>query len=282
MITVVLSFLVGCVFLFTGLIKVVYSRPFIVHVRNLGILPRSLNEIAASVFIQLECGFGTALVLFAFPAELIPTLMGLILILSAVTVWGVQKGRVEDCGCYGGWLSLNLMQSLGLNCVYVTMLAVAWISLDENPPVAMWKVLMIIGVMALSNFMIRGSANSPLIDMSPLKPGRKWNPRWSDPSDIKRYETGSILYIFMSHRCYRCKDWDPYIINLLQRSDQPFPVLIFPETEIEPEKRLADVPHQHIRPGIFRYLVYRTPTAVHVKEGRIEGRWVVRFPDEFI
>ena len=281
MITTVILFLVGCVFLFTGLIKVIYARPFIVHVRQLGILPRSLNEIAASFFIQLECAAGTALVLSAYPLELIPVLMGLILVLSVLSVWGVRTGRVEDCGCYGGWLNLDIKQSLALNILYLVMLSYCWIRPDGNPPLPMWKVLVIIGVIALSNFLVRGSANSPLIDLSPLKPRRKWNMKWSNPADFQRNSNGSVFYIFMSWRCYQCRIWDPYIRNMHQQSGLPSPVLIFPETE-EEEKRLVEVPHLFIKPGVFRRLVYQTPTAVLVTDGLVEDRWVVRFPEAYI
>jgi len=274
--------LIGSVFLITGLLKVIYSRPFILHVRNLGILPRALNEISASVFIQAECGVGVALLLQVFSSELIPVLFALIVGLSALTAWGVHSGRVEDCGCYGGWLNLDLKQSLGLNAVYLILLTVAWWTLGEDPPLEMWKVLFVIVVFALCNFLVRKSANDPLLDISPLKMGRKWNRRWSNFQDVKEDEVESVLYIFMSHNCFRCKDWDPYILNLLQQTDLPTPVLIFPDIDSEPENRLKNVSLRVMRPGKFRFLVYRTPTAVLVKNGLIEGKWVAHFPEAYI
>lgn len=259
-----------------------YAKPFMVHVRNLKILPRSLNEIGASLFIQLECGIGAALVMSAFSAELIPVLIVLIPGLSALTVWGVRSGRIDDCGCYGGWLNLSLKQSLGLNGLYIVMLVLAGVSLDVVPVVPMWKVLVIIGVMALSNFLIRGSANAPLVDLSPLKPGRAWKRKWLNPTDFQQSGSESILFVFMSQRCYRCKDWDPYIINLNETPDLPAPVLIFPETDSELQERLTGIPHQAINPGLFRYMVYQTPTAVLVSGEVITGRWISRFPEEFV
>ncbi len=274
--------LIGSVFLVTGLLKVIYSRPFILHVRNLGILPRALNEISASVFIQAECGVGVALLLQLFSKELIPVLFVLIVSLSALTAWGVRSGRVDDCGCYGGWLNLDLKQSLGLNVVYLILLAFAWRTLEEDPPLEMWKVLFVITVFAFCNFLVRKSVNEPLVDISPLQTGRKWNWRWSNFQDVREDKAESVLYIFMSHNCFRCKDWDPYILNLLQQTDLPTPVLIFPDIDSELESRLKNVSLRVMRPGIFRFLVYRTPTAVLVNNGLIEGKWVARFPEVYI
>lgn len=282
MMTALLLYPVGCVFLFTGIIKVIYSRPFILHVRHLKILPPALNEIAASLFIQLECAIGVALILSVFPIDLVPVLMALILVLSIVTAWGVRNGRVNDCGCYGGWLSLDLKQSLGLNALYLVMLGVAWVNLDGNPPFVMWKVAVIIVVLALSNFLVRGSANAPLIDISSLKPGRPWKSGWLDLDEFVRDDSDSVFLIFMSPGCYLCKDWDPYIINLMETPELPRPVLIFPETDGGVEERLKGIPHRTIKPGTFRYLVYQTPTGVLVTNGRIVDRWVIHFPEAFV
>lgn len=282
MLATVLMILVGLVFLLTGLIKVVYSRPFIMHVKSLGILPRSVTEIAASLFIQLECAIGTALVLSAFPRQLLPALVFLILGLSILTAWGVSSGRIEDCGCYGGWLNLRLHQSLALNALYALMLGVGWWLSEVQGRIPMWKVLAVIAVMAATNFLIRGSANAPLIDLSPLKPGRRWKPRWVDPSEFAGDRSDSLLFIFMSQRCYRCREWDPYILNLRKQPDLPFPVLIFPNNASAIEERLKHVPHRSIATGLFRYLVSQTPTAVLVERGIIQDRWVTRFPDAFI
>lgn len=281
MTSIVTSIIVGCVFLTTGVMKVVYSRPFILHVRNLGILPRSLNEVAASLFIQLECGIGAALVLYIFPSELIPILAALIVVLSILSAWGVSSGRVEDCGCYGGWLNLSLKQSLGLNSLYLVLLLISWWMLEIRPPVLMWKVWIILGLLILSNFLIRRSANSPLINISPIRPGRRWQLKWSNSSGMNEGRDG-CLYIFMSRRCQLCKRWEPYILNLLGQENMPMPVLIFPnagkDTNIWDER----IPQQVVKSGIFRYLIYQTPTAVLVKNGLIENKWVAHFPDEYI
>jgi hypothetical protein len=352
--TTVILFLVGCVFLLTGVIKVVYSRPFIAHVRNLKILPRSLNEVAASLFIQLECGIGIALMMSIFTVELIPILIALILVLSILSAWGVNSGRVEDCGCYGGWLNLTLKQSLGLNFLYLLLLVISWWNLENASPVLMWKVWIIVGVIVLSNFLIRRSANSPLIDISPLRPGRRWKTKWSDFRELNG-DRETRLVIFMTSRCQLCKSWEPYILNLIDQANMPLPILIFPDivarsssfhlfpllkgavgdvdrgktnpgnfsakdtkiwdekipqkirdtkiwdekipqkirdTKIWDEKipqKIRDtkiwdekIPLQIMKSGIFRYLIYQTPTAVLVRNGYVENKWVARFPEEYI
>ncbi|MBU2646284.1 hypothetical protein KKI24_16375 [bacterium] len=281
MATVVILFLIGCVFLFAGVTKVVYSRPFIVHIRNLGILPRSLNETAASLFIQLECAIGGALVLYVFPGELIPILIGLILGLSILSAWGVASGRVDDCGCYGGWLNLSLKQSLGLNAIYLLLLIVSWRLQENDPPVLMWKVGVVVGIIILSNFLIRRSANSPLFDISPIQVGRRWQSQWVTPEYLNG-DPVAYLYIFMAHRCQMCRSWQPYVTNLLGRAGMPLPVLVFPDDSGDMDIWDETIPVQKIKPVPFRYLVYRTPTAVLVKNGRIENKWVARFPEEFI
>jgi len=281
MISVIASFLVGCVFLITGVAKVVYSRPFIAHIRNLGVLPRSLNEVAASLFIQLECGVGAALVLSIFPTEFLPILAGLILALSILSVWGVKSGRVENCGCYGGWVTLSLKQSLGLNILYLLLLLVSWWMQEISPPVMMWKIWVIVGLFILSNFLIRRSANSPLIDISPIRSGRRWQPKWSNLSELNE-AADAYLYIFMTHHCQLCKSWEPYIMNLLGQQNTPLPVLIFPEVAKDTDIWDERVLQQTLTPGTFRYLIYQTPTAVLVRNGLIENKWVAHFPDEYV
>jgi len=277
----VLLLLVGIVFLLTGFVKVVHSRPFIEHVRNLGFLPRSLTEFSASLFIQLECGVGTALVLFAFPLELIPVLAVAVPLLSMLTVWGVTSGRVADCGCYGGWLNLDLKLSLGLNLLYLTMLSAAWLTLDRDPEVAMWKVLTIIAVMALSNFLVRHSANTPLLSLSPLKPGRRWKAGWVEALDPSPADGRDSFIVFMSQACYRCRNWHAYLGNMINNPELPDPVLVFPEGH-DIESLDDNMKHCFIKPRIFRFLVQQTPTAVLVRNGRITGKWTGRFPEEFV
>ncbi len=277
----VIFFIIGSVFLITGALKVFYSRPFIVHVRNLGILPSSLNEVAASLFIQLECGIGMALVLPIFTAELIPILIGLILGLSILSAWGVISGRVEDCGCYGGWLNLTLGQSLGLNFLYLLLLVIGWRTMEAYPPVLMWKVLIILGIFILCNFLIRRSANSPLIDVSPVQPGSKWRTKWLDSKELI-LAPESRLVIFITSRCQRCKSWEPYILNLMGRKNMPLPLLIFPDGIKNPGIWDEKIPLQMMNSRLFQYLIYQTPTAVLVKNGVIENKWVARFPEEYI
>ena len=338
--TAVILFLIGSVFLITGALKVVYSRPFIAHVRNLGILPRALNEVAASLFIQLECGIGVALILSIFTIELVPILIGLIFVLSILSAWGVISGRVQDCGCYGGWLNLTLKQSLGLNFLYLLLLVIGWWTLETGPPILMWKVWIIVGVIILSNFLIRRSANSPLIDISPLRPGRRWKTKWADLKELNG-DRETRLVIFMTSRCQLCQSWEPYILNLIDQANMPLPILIFPDiaarsssfrlfpllkgavgdvdrgktnpennsakdtkiwdekipqkirdTKIWDEKipqKIRDtkiwdekIPQRIMKSGIFRYLIYQTPTAVLVRNGYVENKWVARFPEEYI
>ncbi len=265
----------------TGALKVVYSRPFIVHVRNLGILPLTFNEVAASLFIQLECGIGVALVMSIFTVELILILIGLIFILSMLSAWGVISGRVDDCGCYGGWLNLSLKQSLGLNLIYLLLLAIGWSNLETDPPILMWKVWIIMGVFVLTNFLIRRSANSPLIDISPIRPKRRWKAEWFDFSEFNG-ERETRLVIFLRTRCQLCRSWEPYILNLMDQEDLPLPIIIFPDADESPNFWNEKIPLQRMKPGLFRYLIYQAPTAVLVKSGLIVNKWVARFPEEYI
>ena len=279
--SVVIFFIIGSVFLITGALKVLYSRPFITHVRNLRILPHSLSAVAASLFIQLECGIGMALILSIFTAELIPVLIGLILSLSILSAWGVISGRVEDCGCYGGWLSLTLGQSLGLNFLYLVLLVIGWRTLEVYPPVLMWKVWIILGIFILCNFLIRRSANVPLIDVSPVQPGRKWRTKWLDSKELG-IAPESRLVIFINSRCQQCKHWEPYILNLLGRENLPAPLLVIPDRVKDPGLWDEKIPLKMMNSRMFRYLVYQTPTAVLVKNGVIENKWVAHFPEEYI
>ncbi|MBT4092195.1 MAG: hypothetical protein HOE30_27210, partial [Deltaproteobacteria bacterium] len=76
------------------------------------------------------------------------------------------------------------------------------------------------------------------------------------------------------------KIWDEKIPQKIRDTkiwDEKIPQKIR-DTKIWDEK----IPQRIMKSGIFRYLIYQTPTAVLVRNGYVENKWVARFPDEYI
>src|SRR5258708_18744468 len=117
--------LVGGVLLVSVFLKVVGNGRFARHLLALGVPVRAVQP-ALQAFVALESALGAALVVGLWPAILWPVAALQLVVLSAVTLRAFAQGRIQDCGCYSGLLTLTPRQSAALNAVYVTPLAAAW------------------------------------------------------------------------------------------------------------------------------------------------------------
>lgn len=119
------SFIVGLVFLLTGIAKVISPWKFTQHITQLKLLSGLWNYRAALLFIGIECALGVALIFAFLPSITLPTSILFTLGLSVLTYWSTSTGRTENCGCYNGTLDVSPKQSLLLNGLYVLLLKVS-------------------------------------------------------------------------------------------------------------------------------------------------------------
>ena len=278
----VCTFIIGVVLLFAGLAKSLYMQPFIGHVTSLKLFPQKLNVLVALLFVEMESGLGMSMILHVYPQELVPFAIILIFVLSLFNFWAVRSGRVEDCGCYGGFLSLTPWQSLLLNITYLIILCVGQFSKIEGYATDMWKVWVVIIAILISGYLAKKSAQYPLIDLSKLKKRRPWQASWVENENFK---SGSFLVTFLNKNCTDCLKWIPELKNLKTIKESPKIVCILPD-----DPASLDFIQSEIKPyfanylvdrRLFRSLVFLTPTAVLIREGIILEKWVSKFPNMF-
>ncbi len=276
--------LIGCVFLFSGGMKVLFSQPFIAHIRQYGILPDRLSPLVALIFIEIECGLGTALVLNTFPFETVSFSFVLITGLSILTFCGVKNGRVEACGCYGDFFQLNPKKSLALNLSFLLILALIWLSLVDEQITEMWKIWTVISVILISGFLSKQSVKAPLIDFSKLKVGTSWNPAWIE--DVPELQQGRHFIVFFNKHCSLCRKWILLLGEMHSITGAPEILGVVPggsdNTEDFKQQHAVDFSVAGITPAIFKQLTGLTPTGVLIENGIIKEKWIRRFPEEYI
>src|SRR5512141_2576913 len=85
--------LVGVTFLWTGMIKAIAPGNFQQHLGSLGLFPFSWLEWIVAAVAGMELGLGAALLLGVGSRVIIPATLALLVILSSISVWGVQSGK---------------------------------------------------------------------------------------------------------------------------------------------------------------------------------------------
>lgn len=284
MVAIVCTFIVGAVFLVTGVVKALSSKSFIELLFRYGLLPQWLTIPTAITFIGLECALGVALILHEFPQWLVSGTIILILCLSASTIWATSTKRTEDCGCYGGLLVITPKQSILLNLGYILLLGWAWFYPVANHQTQTWQ--WVLALMALIAGIISGwkSQEKALVDFSRLKPGNRWHPQWLKDSS-QDLQQGSHFVVFLGKDCPYCKQWVPLLNVMSTQKDLPnvLSILALSEEEIEAFKaeHLVRFPIAQMDKLLFSYMVDSYPTAVLVEDGVISNKWLGEIPKEF-
>lgn len=284
MIAILCTFIVGAVFLVTGVVKALSSKSFIELIFRYDLLPQWLAIPTAITFIGLECALGVALILHEFPQWLVPGTIILILCLSASTVWATSTKRTEDCGCYGGLLVITPKQSILLNLGYILLLGWAWFYPVANYQTQTWQ--WVLALMALVAGSISGwkSQEKPLVDFSRLKVGNRWHPQWLKNSS-QDLQQSSHFVVFLGKDCPYCKQWVPLLNVMSTQKDLPnvIGILALSDEEIEAFKaeHLVRFPIAGMDKLLFGYMVDSYPTAVLIEDGVISNKWLGEIPKEF-
>ncbi len=278
--------LVGGVLVTTGILKLLDAGSFVGHVDRYGIIPRALLIWASAFFVGFELALGAALLL-GISSALLPVSVLLFLFFAGLTIWGTSTGRVDDCGCYGGFLLLTPWQSLALDGVYLLLLAAAWYL---RPPGAsavgpMWKWAAAIAVLAAGTAFSLRSVQRPLFRFRFLREGMPWNPRWlkSSPRDLR---TGSHFLVFLSKDCPHCKRWVPLLNVLEVQPDLPGVIGVMSLNDREKEQFLSEhmirFPIVRMHQGLISLLARAVPTAVLLENGAIVRHWEGEMPESYL
>jgi hypothetical protein len=284
MIAYIATFIVGLVFLVTGTIKALNSRKFIEHVARLGLVPGQLIIPVAITFIGLECSLGAALILHTFPEWLVPGTLGLLILLSIVTIWSTSSGRTEDCGCYGGLAIITPTQSVLLNLGYIALMGVAWYYPATNYETATWQWVLPLVLLVLALVSAQKSVKNPVIDLAYLKAGKQWKAKWLENSS-QDLTQGTQFIVFLGQECPYCKRWVPLlnVMNAQPHLPNVTAAMTLNEEEIEEfkAKHLVHFPVIEMNRLLFGYMAEAVPTAALVKEGTVESVAVGEIPEQY-
>jgi uncharacterized membrane protein YphA (DoxX/SURF4 family) len=134
---IVLSILLGSVFLFSGYSKLFPIEPFQFNFIAIGIANWLTAPILARLIIALEFFLGTLLILnFQLPKFTLKAVISLLLFFTAYLAYQiVMEGNKGNCGCFGEMLKMTPLQSILKNIV---LLAIAIFLLVTNHTIN-WK-----------------------------------------------------------------------------------------------------------------------------------------------
>lgn len=283
--------LVGAVLAFAGLAKALEPEHFVRHLKNLGLLPVRLLVPVALAVISLQCGLGAALLLRLRPDWFLPAAMVLLLGLAGLGYWSTATGRTADCGCYNGLLTFSPLQSLSLDAGYASLLGFAWWQ-GAPPEPRLWTLALVLvaalggGAVAFGLLGHSARHGKPLLDLTPMKVGRRWKPSWL-PSGAELPGERETLVVFLGANCSHCMQW----IKVLNRVHQiPGLPSVQGVVALRPD-RLADYlsrsgarfPVAPITPWAAARLSRSiTPTAVLIRDGVIREKWIRSMPKPFV
>lgn len=103
-VTIILRFLLGGVFLFSGLAKIFSPISFVEALSQYPFLTDGYLHLLALLIPALEYLLGFCLLLGLYQRKVILTLMGLILIFSGALFYQLLAGNSVACGCFGGFI----------------------------------------------------------------------------------------------------------------------------------------------------------------------------------
>ncbi len=279
------TFIVGLVFLVTGIVKALSSRKFTEHILQYRIFTPQIAKPIATIFIGIECALGTALVLHEFPQLLVPGTVILLILLSLITLWSTSTGRTEDCGCYGGLAIVTPIQSILLNLGYILLIGLAFYYPVANYETATWKWVVTLVSLVSGIALAQQSQFEPLVDFSYLKVGKNWKKHWlkNSPQDLQE---GTHFIVFLGPECPYCKQWVPLlnIMNAHHHLPKVMGIMTLDDENIKAfrAKHLVHFPIVNINKILFNQMVDQFPTAVLLKDGKMENISIGRMPQEYL
>lgn len=277
---------VGLVLLVTAILKLLDAGSFVKHVVQYDIIPLRWAVLASGCFIGFELGLGTALLL-GISGFVLPGTMLLFVFFVALTIWGTSSGRVEDCGCYGGYLLLTPWQSVALDGGYLLLLALSWYlrPAAATAVAPLWKWAVALTMVPAGTALSIRSLPKPWFRFRFLKEGKPWNPGWikNSPRDLR---TGSHFLVFLSKDCPHCKRWVPLLNVLEVQPDLPGVLGIMPLNDAQRQQFLSEhmirFPIVRMHQGRMSLFAKAVPTAVLLENGVITRHWEGEMPESYL
>jgi uncharacterized membrane protein YphA (DoxX/SURF4 family) len=211
-------FLVGALFVFSGLIKAndpmgtsyklqEYFTVFGVDFLN------GITDYLSIIFCGLEVALGFALLIGAFSRVTVLFLTGLIIFFTWLTGYSAITGKVTDCGCFGEFIKLKPLHSFYKDVVLLVLTIILLLGRDMIKPLFSVKLntFILVLLVAFSFFVPVWAYNHlPFIDMLAYKPGNNIYEQMQLPVGAKR---DSILTVMI------CKNKKTGVIEELVSAD---------------------------------------------------------------
>jgi hypothetical protein len=278
--------LVGLIFIWTGGIKAIAPQTFKNHLQSLGWIPWKFLGASVTAAAALEVAWGMALLIRAAPLIIYPATVLLLVILTAVSWWGVRTGKAEDCGCYGGYIQPSIKQSMALNSGFVVLVVVAWVASKPDAAISAWQFALIVvsavavGLLAWSAQRFESQKGKPLLNTNPLKIGKKWRHRWAHGATARM--DGEILVAYLGTNCPYCSQFVKVANAMVQSPSLPRVVGVMAASEPQVKAYIEDYgirfPVATVSPSLMSRLANAVPSVVIVESGRIKDMWVGNMP----
>jgi hypothetical protein len=218
---------VGVVLIVTALMKVAAPFAFFRHVARLELTLGISNRVIVPIAIGIEGALGAALLVRLAPNVVLPITAASFVALTGLTVWSITSGKTADCGCYGGFITPSISQSVALNGIYVLLVIGAWMTMPPQTAGESWRVATVV----LAGILFGGTANYALqhefrtgvalFTPSPLRAGVKWKTAWSGTTP--RSPSGELIVTYLGPDCPYCQRW-VRALNVIHESSKLPPV----------------------------------------------------------
>jgi len=280
--------LFGVALLWAAGIKAISPHGFRGHLAQLGFIPPGILPFAAPTVAGLEAAWGMSLVAALAPSKVLPASLGLLVLLTATSVWTVRSGRATDCGCYGGYLNPSVWQGVWLNSLFalLVILGLRTTAISKGGDVTFLLALgagLVTTALATISQRFEERQGRPLFDLSPLKPGRKWRDAWAGGLTVK--ERDDVIVSFLGIDCPHCHQWIRVLNAVNQSGSLPAVCAVFAASEAQvtafAESRQIHFPTGLIPRALMSRLTHAVPTTVVITSGIIQSRWTGHITPEF-
>lgn len=276
--------------------KLLSPSAFLRHISNLN--PQAIQRLPQVVLSSItgllavaECVLGVALLVRMFPDRVFPFCIVVLIVFGAVTAWSGVTGRIDNCGCYANILMLTPLQSTLLTAFYAVLIATAWwfpVGFSLTPAaqesvlggsVAFFTGIAVVSMWSHLKF------GQDLLDTSPIKPGRRWNPAWLE-GFADYANRGAQLVVLMNPGCPVCKRWIQPLNKISRRPGMPQLIagMVAEGGNVDGFRKEFSVefPLLPVKAGMMARLVPAVPTVVIVEDGLIASVNPGKLPAELI
>ncbi len=210
----ILSIIVGIVFIFSGLVKLLDVSAFQNLIIQYGL---SFFQYLAPLIILLEILLGLALLLGIYQRITAIATICLLLVFTGAYTYGYLVYAVEDCGCFGNLVKSTPAITYTRNVILIVLLVmIAFLDKTIINSVPQWKVIIMLAIMIPSIF-ASGMTFRIKRNHNDSHPFEGMNISETPLKKIIGTDDKSKLVLFMSYQCQHCwnsiENYKAYVEN---------------------------------------------------------------------